>query len=243
MDKVLTGKIDPSRIKLIEVPRLPAEILAGFRALGDVVCAVSDALDELGLRGAVGASTLVPTEAGTCIVGSALTIRNALRREDPMTAVRDKDNRMAEIEAHNLAQPDDVLVIQGVSGISNMGGVGAQIGKRQGEVGAIVDGGIRDVADFRALSYPVWSTGRTPLTGKWRLEAVEINGPVTICGMAVQAGDLVVADDTGVCFVPRERAAEVLAFARKKTKAEQDKAAEVARGLSVPELAGVKAAR
>ena len=124
-----------------------------------------------------------------------------------------------------------------------MGGVGTKIGKRQGEAGAIVDGGIRDVGQSRALGYPIWSTERTPITGKWRLEAAEINGPVVICGIRVEPGDLVVADDTGVCFVPRDKIMDVLIFAERKTESEQDKCAQVDRGDSVPELAGVKASR
>jgi regulator of RNase E activity RraA len=83
---------------------------------------------------------------------------------------------MAEFEAHNLAQKGDVLVIQGVADVSNMGGISAQTGKRQGEIGAIVQGGVRDVAHSRALDYPVWASDITPVTGKWRIETMEING-------------------------------------------------------------------
>ena len=106
---------------------------------------------------------------------------------------------MAEFEAHNLAEDGDVLVIDGVSGMSNMGGISAQTGKRQGERGAIVMGGVRDVAAFARVGYPIWSTEITPVTGKWRLQTVEINGTVKIGGVRVEPGDLVVADDTGVC--------------------------------------------
>ena len=240
MNKILTGKIDPSRIRSTTIPRLNEEVLVRYRTLGDATCAVSDALDELGVRGAVAASRLVPTIAGTQMIGTALTLRNILQQEDPIVAASRKDNRMAEIECHNLAEPGDVLVIQGASGVSNMGGVGTKIGKRQGEAGAIVDGGIRDIGQSRTLGYPIWSTERTPITGKWRVEAIEINGPVVVCGIRVDPGDLVVADDTGVCFVPRDKIMDVLLFAEQKTKAEQDKCAQVDRGDSVPKLAGAK---
>ena len=49
---------------------------------------------------------------------------------------------------------------------------------------------------------PVWARGVTPVTGKWRLETVEINGRVRVAGVSVDAGDLVVADEAGVVFVP-----------------------------------------
>ena len=115
---------------------------------------------------------------GTIMVGPALTIRNILQRIDPLAGARDHVNKMAEFECHNLAQPGDVLVIEGVPNISNMGGNSAQTGKRQGEVGAIVQGGVRDVSHQRAVGYPIWASDITPVTGKWRIEAAEINGPV-----------------------------------------------------------------
>jgi regulator of RNase E activity RraA len=70
-----------------------------------------------------------------------------------------------------------VLVIEGVHGVSNIGGISAAIGKRQGEIGAVVDGGVRDVSECRAIGYPIWSRDVTPLTGKWRVQTVQINFP------------------------------------------------------------------
>ena len=145
-------------------------------------------MDELGIpSGVIGASVLEPTIPGKTIVGPALTVRNILQRIDPLTGARDHVNRMAEFEAHNLAQQGDVLVIQGVPNVSNMGGISAQTGKRQGEVGAIVQGGMRDIAHSRAVGYPIWSSDITPVTGKWRLETVEINGPIQIGEVAGRA--------------------------------------------------------
>ena len=99
-----------------------------------------------------------------------------------------------------------------------MGGNSAQTGKRQGEVGAIVQGGIRDVPHQRAVGYPIWASDITPVTGKWRIEAAEINGPIMIGGVQVHPGDLVVADDTGVCFIPRDKIMDVLEHAEKKAR-------------------------
>ena len=165
---------------------------------------------------------LRPTIPGRTIAGPALTVRNILQRIDPLDGARRQVNRMAEFEAHNLAQPGDVLVIQGVPNVSNMGGISAQTGKRQGEVGAIVQGGVRDIAHSRALGYPVWASDITPVTGKWRLETVEINGPIQIGEVRVAPGDLVVADDTGVCFIPRDVVLEVLEGAEKKAQGRSD---------------------
>src|SRR6516162_523184 len=204
-DKRLTGRIAPERIRLMRTPQPPAGAVERFKALGDPTGIVSDAMDELGVpAGVVGAHLLRPTIAGTTIVGPALTLRNVLQRADPLAGAREGVNRMAEFEAHNLASPGDVLVIQGVAGMSNMGGISALTGKRQGEAGAVVMGGIRDVAHSRAVGYPLWASEITPATGKWRLETVEINGAIEIASVRVEPGDLVVADDTGVCFIPRD---------------------------------------
>ena len=82
---------------------------------------------------------------------------------------------MAEFECHNLALPGDVLVVDGVAGISNMGGISAQIGKRQGEAGSIGSGAVGDIPHARRIDYPMWAIEVTPMTGKWRIEAVEGN--------------------------------------------------------------------
>jgi 4-hydroxy-4-methyl-2-oxoglutarate aldolase len=198
---------------------------------------ISDAMDELGIPlGAIGASILKPTIPGTTIVGPALTVRNVLQRIDPLEGAANAVNRMAEFEAHNLATPGDVLVIQGVSAISNMGGISAQTGKRQGEAGAIVMGAIRDIAHSREVGYPLWASEISPVTGKWRLETVEINGSVQIGEIRVEPGDLVVADDTGVCFIPRARILEVLDAAERKAKAEDVRCKAIDGGIAVPDI-------
>ncbi|MET4576880.1 RraA family protein [Ottowia thiooxydans] len=236
MDIRLTGKIDKSRIRHMSVPRASEEVLAGYRALEDASGVISDVMDRLGIPGVVGASVLKPTIGGKSIVGTALTVRNVLQHGHEYEAAKKVANRMAEFEAHNLAQPGDVLVIQGVAGVSNMGGISAQTGKRHGEVGAIIMGGIRDVAHSRAVDYPVWASEITPRTGKWRIETMEINGDVEIAGVRVSCGDLVYADDTGVCFVPIARAAEVLALAEKIAAAEEIKCQAIDAGVHIADL-------
>jgi len=236
-EKQLTGRIAAERIRMMAVPRPPQGSVERFQALSDPTGVISDTMDELGIpSGVIGASILKPTMPGTTIAGPALTLRNILQRIDPLQGARDHVNKMAEFECHNLATPGDVLVIQGIANVSNMGGNSAQTGKRQGEAGAIVQGGIRDVSHSRTVGYPIWSSDITPLTGKWRIEAAEINGPIQIGHVQVMPGDLVVADDTGVCFIPRDFISEVLEAAERKARSEGVRVQAIDSGLSVPDV-------
>lgn len=238
VDKKLTGRIAADRIRMQSTPKPPSGAVERFLALGDCSGIISDVMDELGIpAGVVGASTLRPTITGQLICGPALTVRNIAQRADALAGAKASVNKMAEFEAHNLAEDGDVLVIQGVPGMSNMGGISALTGKRQGEVGAIVMGGVRDVAHSRKVGYPVWSSDITPVTGKWRIETVEINGDVQLADIRISCGDLVVADDTGVCFIPRQHIMAVLEAAEKKSKAEAVRCKAIDEGMPVPDIA------
>ncbi len=233
----LTGKIDRERIVMLDIPRPGKEIIDAFLALTDLAGTVSDAMDELGIHGAVPAATLQPMLPGARMIGPVMTVRNIMQSVPPTPGAKARRSGQADIEAHNLAQPGDVLVIEGVAGISSLGGNSANVGKRQGEAGAIVDGATRDVATARSIGYPIWARGVSLMTGKWRVEIVAINGPVQICGVPVHAGDLVVADDNGVCFIPRARISEVLARAQALSAGEEERNRDVAAGMSVVDVA------
>ena len=233
--KKLTGRIAADRIRMQSTPKPPAGAVERFLALGECTSLISDVMDELGVpEGAIGASTLKPTLPGKLICGPALTVRNIIRRVDPFVAAEENLNGMAEFEAHNLAEDGDVLVISGVSGVSNMGGISSFTGQRQGERGAIVMGGVRDVRHSRSIDYPVWASEITPVTGKWRLETVEINGEIDIAGVRVNAGDLVIADDTGVVFIPRADIMRVLELCEKKKGGEDKRIGAIKEGVPVP---------
>src|SRR5688500_7052558 len=220
------GRLHPRAFGMLELPRLDHAILDGFRALGDLTGTTSDAMDECRIAGVVPGSTLRPTDATARVVGQAITVLNQKRE-----GAERKVSGLGEIEAHNLAEPGDVLVIQGIGGVSSMGGVSASVGRRQGEAGAIVDGAVRDIDHSRKIGYTVWCSSVSPVTGKWRIQTVVINRPVSICGVSVSPGDLVIADEVGVCFVPFERAAEVLAVAQRMTKREEDRLAKLDSGM------------
>ncbi len=236
MAKQTLGKLPADAFGMLELPALPAGIIDGFRALPDLTGMCSDAMDELGIVGAVPSSVLKPTDAAARLVGRALTVMNVAAQASVPANVATGVSGMAEIEAHNLAEPGDVLVLQGVDEVSNMGGMSASIGQRQGQIGAIVDGAVRDVDHSRGLGYAIWSRSVSPITGKWRVKTVAVNKQVNICGVAVNPGDLVLADETGVCFIPRARAAEVLARVQQIAKNEEIRTAKIEAGVPVSEL-------
>ena len=237
--KKTLGKLPAAAFGTLELERLPAEVLAGFRALGDLSGTTSDAMDYCGVAGAVAGSILRPTDPAARLVAQAVTVLNRKLAQTVAEAVARNVSHLGEIEAHNLAEAGDVLVIQGVADISSMGGISASIGKRQGEAGAVVDGAVRDIDHSRGIGYPVWSSSVSPATGKWRIETVGINVTVLIAGVSVHPGDLVIADEVGVCFVPRARAAEVLAVAQRLEKSEEERLAKLAGGMPLAQFLAI----
>ena len=235
-EPMLTGRIPRECIRMLEIPRVEAGILDAFRALVDLTGTLSDAMDELGLVGVIPAAVLAPNLRGARVVGQAITVRNVERQESVLRSARGKQNRMGETEAYNLAQAGDVVVIEGLMGMSNMGGQSATLAHRQGCAGAIIDGSYRDPDASREIAFPIWARGVTPVTGKWRLETVEVNGRVRVGGVAVAAGDIVAADEAGIAIVPREEVAAVLAEARRIDEGDRRRKQDIAAGVALAAL-------
>jgi 4-hydroxy-4-methyl-2-oxoglutarate aldolase len=196
------------------IVRLDESLLAELRAIGGLAATASDVLDELGYRLAVPATTLVPRlpSAGR-VVGHVLTLRYLPTRREPAYArLADEPSRLAHHSVFAQAEPGDVVVIDAGGGtVSTLGGMAAHGAKTEGVGACIVDGGVRDVDEMTALGFPVWSRLVTPITGKWRLEAASVNTPIACGGVQVRPGDLALADETGICFVPEKLAADAAA--------------------------------
>jgi 4-hydroxy-4-methyl-2-oxoglutarate aldolase len=207
------GLVPQERIKKIKFERVSQDVIQRYLAVQDLTTSVSDILDSLGIYGAVPASYLKPLQTGRKVVGPAVTIRNMVERKTPTQGYVDKDFiRMSTRDIYYLSEPGDVLVTDtgGNLDVSNMGGQSCTVAKTRGLAGSIVFGAVRDASTIRNLEYPVWSCGITPITGKFRIEAIEMNGPVRVHDVQVRPGDLIVADDSGVCVVPFEHVNEVI---------------------------------
>jgi len=239
-ERGLTGTV-PAELVHPLTERVPEALIARLRDVQDLSATVSDVLDILGIEGAVGASELRPTMGSRAVIGTAVTVRKAPQRRSPALDAAGGLADMGEIEGANQASSGDVLVIEGLPGVSAMGGLMATMAKRQGAAGAVIDGGFRDVAHARSIDFPVWSRDVTPVTGKWRSEVVEVGGRVRIGGRVVHAGDLVIADETGIVFVPRERVEEVVARVEDVGRAEEGYRAALAGDVALDVL--VRASR
>jgi 4-hydroxy-4-methyl-2-oxoglutarate aldolase len=218
------GGVLPERIARIKFPRIDKKIIDEFLALDDLTGSISDVLDTLGINGAIPASYLAPLLPGSKIAGTAITLRSIPERKTATKGLIDKDYiRMATRDTHYLAEPGDILVADfgGNLEVSNMGGQSVAVAQSRGVIGAVVNGAVRDVPSFRKRNFPAWSRGTTPITGKCRMQAVEINGLVTLCDTLVEPGDLIVADDSGVCVIPADKVDYVLEKCKSIIKEEE----------------------
>jgi 4-hydroxy-4-methyl-2-oxoglutarate aldolase len=238
----LMGLIPLERIVKVDIPRCSPEIIHAFMELEGVTPTVSDVLDSLGICGVIPANILRPVITGKKIVGHAVTIRYIPETYSPDHGYQYNERaKLADRDVYAVAEEGDVPVFDagGLADISVMGGLSTLIAQKWGMAGNIVDGGVRDLDVMRRLDYPVWSRGQTPITGKYRVEAIEINGPVSIAGIRVNPGDLIIADDSGVVVVPSDRIEEVL----EKTlaaAAKEDKVVQLLeQGASIQELSSI----
>lgn len=187
------------------------DLVVRLKGLTGLVSAVSDAMDRRGLSGAVPASRAQPLLPGTKVVGPALTLRYLACREAPGASFASPVNRLGTDAMLEAATEGDVLVIEGFPGYpaSVFGGVAAQNARQAGAAAVLVDGAVRDIDEIVELGLPAWASVRTPVTGRGRVEAVELNGWIGFCDVQVRPGDIAVADDSGICFVPEEIFADV----------------------------------
>lgn len=107
-----------------------------------------------------------------------------------------------------------VMSVEGGEDIAGMGGLMGTAMLARGYAGAVIDGGVRDVAYLRKIAFPVFATGIVPSTSVHHYRFAGSQIPLTCDGVLVNAGDVVAADSDGVVVVPRARAQEVLALAQ-----------------------------
>ncbi len=195
-------------------------------------CGVSDALDRLGLQGAV--VGLRPMWPCPRIAGQVITVR--LRRaEHGEHAPRHLGT--AAIEAGG---PGTVIVIEhhDREDAAGWGGILSLAARMKGIEGVIVDGTCRDVDDSRDAGFPVYARAATPITARGRVVEASMGEPIRIGDVLVQPGDYVIADWSGAVFVSAARAGDIIGTAESLAEREAQMAEAVRAGRSVVEVMG-----
>ncbi|HET7866889.1 MAG TPA: RraA family protein [Burkholderiaceae bacterium] len=171
--------------------------------------------DVAGRRGALH-GRIAPLAPSMRFAGPALTVE-----------VRPGDNLMIHA-ALALARPGDVIVVDGKGDLSSalMGEIMSRQAMALGVAAVVIDGAVRDSEAIRALRFPMFAAGLNP-NGPTKSVAGRLNHPVSIGGVTVNPGDLVVGDADGVTVIEREKAAAMLPLAAEKVDAETRRMADI----------------
>jgi len=195
-------------------------------------CALSDALDKLGLTGAVTGIHRVSTERQ--ISGRVVTVR--LERDEGRPAA----SRHLGTAAVEAAHSGDVIVIEQRTGIDAAGwGGNLSLGaKLRGVAGVIVDGPTRDVDEARSYDFPVFARDHTSRTARGRIVETGTNVAITVGDVVVSPGDYVVADGSAVVFVVADAIERVLETAEAIAGRERAMAASLREGAPISQVMG-----
>jgi regulator of RNase E activity RraA len=189
--------------------------------------AISDILDEMGLREQVLPHEIRSMWPGQTVAGRTLTVLG-----EPAAGLARDDYFLPFLEMLGSIQAGDVVVIQpNDCAVAHFGELSAETAMSRGGAGVVVDGGVRDAEYLLKLGFPAFARYTTPqdMVGRWRL--VDFNVPVTIGRTRVCAGDYVLGDRDGVTIIPGQAAEEAIGRAEEAIRVENHIRAAVAEGM------------
>ncbi|MFH8253150.1 4-carboxy-4-hydroxy-2-oxoadipate aldolase/oxaloacetate decarboxylase [Microbacterium sp. B2969] len=175
-----------------DIDRAPQDLIDSINLAG--VATAHEAAGRVGLAG----PRIQARVSGSAITGSAVTV-----------SCHPGDNLMIHA-AVEMCRPGDVLVVTTTSESTDgmFGDLLATSLQARGVLGLVIDAGVRDIATLREMGFPVWSRA-VHAQGTVKATPGSVNVPIVVAGQAVIPGDIVVADDDGVLFIPIDRAGEV----------------------------------
>jgi regulator of RNase E activity RraA len=197
----------PSFRATVSAPADDSTLLDGYRHVE--VASVSDALEKVAGKRRYMSHRMRPIFPSK-FAGYALTVQ--LKKDEN----QDPDALKGMLAAIDQGGPDSVyvMVLEDGIDIAGMGGLMGTAMAARNFSGAVIDGGVRDVAYLQKISFPVFALGIVPSTSVSHYRFAGVNVPVVCDGVPINAGDIVVADADGVVVVPHAEAAEVLATAQ-----------------------------
>jgi regulator of RNase E activity RraA len=191
----------------------------------------SDILDEIGVRGVIG---------GLCRRGGegrfAAFAVTAKAQAGPLGGF--KREAFAVGQMIDTVGPGQVLVIDvGGAEVSTFGGLASLAAKVKGVEAVVIDGVCRDVEEIRETGLWLASRHVTPMTGKKRIKLESIGQPISIGGVGVAPGDLLVGDDTGIVVIPRQHQGAALEMSRRMVSMDREIERAIRSGTSFREAA------
>jgi regulator of RNase E activity RraA len=192
--------------------------------------AITDVMDEMGLRRQTLPSAIQPLAGGMRAAGYAFTARGRPHSGSP----RERDQTLKRFLAMLGAVPTDSVLVLGAHDnvAAHFGELSAEWFRARKVRGAVIDGATRDTASIVRMGFPTFVRYRTPQDSVPRWRVADWGLPVTIGGVRVSLGDLVVGDLDGVVVIPRRIAHEVLGRCEKLVGTENKVRAAVRRGMT-----------